>query len=150
MITLNTDYLKKNSISILSDSINGIGNSCLSNQIITDFIDDYFGGIIETDVVDNNLVLIRVKIAKNTIDDYFLDKYFSKIETEEIIEDVELPTDFTSIDDDEIEFVLNTLDEISEEDKNDIICDTFSALVGIFGSSLIYENILEFIEFKSV
>jgi hypothetical protein len=150
MIEITSEYLRKNRTGVTCGSEKKV--SCLSQKIIINFIEEYFGGNIMVDIKDGLVFNISAKLINLTIDDNFIKKYFSKIEEEMVVEDVEVSEDDneTGLNDYEIEFEINVMDDITEEEKPNILSETFSALVGLYGGSLTGNVFTNHLEFKSV
>jgi hypothetical protein len=149
MIEITSDHLRKNPIGVACGANSELIKTCLSQEIITDFIDDYFGGKLKVKIINNNVVNISVKLTNLTVDDNFIEKYFKKIEGELIEENIEAPKDFNDLEGDEIEFVLNAMEELTDDECKEIIGETFSALVGVYGGSLECKIFTHHLEFMS-
>jgi hypothetical protein len=149
MIEITSEYLRKNSIGVSCGTESEKKYSCLSQELIINFIDEYFNGIITVDIENNKVSKILAKLSHFTINDDFIEKYFSKIEGDIIIEELEIPDDFKELEGESIEFEMDAMEDISECDKMNILGDTFSALVGLYDGSLVCYVHTDYLEFKS-
>jgi hypothetical protein len=157
MIIFNTDYLRNNPTGVIRGTESDKKKSCLSQDLITDFIDDYFNGMLEIKLKNDSVVKISAKLSKMLIDDIFIEKYFSKIGGEIVTENIYISNEFKSTDDDNdddndddiMEFEFDAMAELTDKERMMIIGDTFCALIGLFDGYLTCKVFSNHIEFRS-
>ena len=151
MIIFNTDYLRNNPTGVIRGTESDKKKSCLSQDLITDFIDDYFNGILEIKLKNDRVIKISAKLSKMLIDDIFIEKYFSKIGGEIVTENIYISNEFknTDNDDDMMEFEFDAMTELTDKERMTIIGDTFCALIGLFDGYLTCKVFSNHIEFRS-
>jgi len=128
---LTTEDLKKKDYGTACGTVTPMKSKCLSQEIIINYIDEFFGGKIEdVDVYDDELEYGTAFFSKCKVDKSFFDKYVKFIEKNKgySIDDI-------------ADWIDETVDEVkninlSSMNQKDIICYVFSCLVDCFDGSL--------------